>query len=73
MKTSRTVLTALALAFCLTAGAQRNQIIKTGWNIGPLPAIAYDADKGFQFGAILQLYNYGDGSSYPNYKSKWYL
>lgn len=73
MKTSRTVLTALALAFCLTAGAQRNQIIKTGWNIGPLPAIAYDADKGFQFGAILQLYNYGDGSTYPNYKSKWYL
>lgn len=56
-----------------TAQAQSKDIVKTGINIGPLPAIAFDADKGFQYGAILQLFNYGDGSSYPNYKSKWYF
>ena len=53
------------------ASAQEN--VKTGMNFGPLPAIAYDADKGFQYGAILQLFNYGDGNKYPNYYSKWYF
>lgn len=61
-----------ARAFDASKGSGE-QIVKTGLNLGPLPAIAYDADKGFQYGAILQLFNYGDGSSYPNYKSKWYL
>jgi len=56
-----------------TESVESKEIVKTGLNFGPLPAIAYDADKGFQYGAILQLYNYGDGSSYPNYKSKWYF
>lgn len=51
---------------------QKKDIIKTGWNLGPLPVIAYDADKGFQFGAIIQLFNYGDGSHYPNYDRKLY-
>ncbi|MCQ2144019.1 MAG: hypothetical protein MJY56_08125, partial [Bacteroidales bacterium] len=51
----------------------QGQIIKTGYNIGPLPAIAFDADKGFQLGAILNVFNYGDGSDYPNYFSKWYF
>ena len=35
--------------------------------------MAYDADKGFQYGAILNIYNYGDGTLYPNYGSKIYL
>ena len=48
-------------------------IIKTGYNFGPLPAIAYDADKGFQLGAILNIYDFGDGSTYPNTRQQWYL
>lgn len=52
---------------------ENGRIIKTGLNFGPLPAVAYDADKGFQLGAILNIYNYGDGSTYPNCKSKWYM
>ncbi len=52
---------------------ENGQIVKTGYNFGPLPALAYDADKGFQIGAVLQLFNYGDGSSYPNYRSKTFL
>jgi len=51
----------------------QEETIKTGYNFGPLPAVSFDADKGFQYGALLQLYNFGDGSSYPNYKSKWYF
>ncbi|MBQ0045240.1 MAG: BamA/TamA family outer membrane protein [Bacteroidales bacterium] len=52
---------------------ENGKIIKTGLNFGPLPAVAFDADKGFQLGGILNIYNFGDGSKYPNYFSKWYL
>lgn len=63
----------LLLASSIFGGAQeKKDIIKTGWNIGPLPAIAYDADKGLQLGAIIQLFDYGDGHNYPNYDNKVY-
>jgi len=65
--------TAPADSLALETGKSKAEIIKTGINVGPLPAIAYDADKGLQLGAILQLFNYGDGSNYPNYNSKWYF
>ena len=70
----RTILAFTLILLAVSALAQdKKDIVKTGWNIGPLPAVAYDADKGFQLGAILQLFNYGDGSNYPNYDSKWYF
>jgi hypothetical protein len=49
------------------------EIIKTGYNYGPLPAIAFDADKGFQVGALLNIYDFGDGSTYPNPRQHWYF
>ena len=61
------------LALCLGFSAAAQEVIKTGYNFGPVPAIAYDTDKGFQLGALLNIYNFGDGSSYPNYKSMTYL
>ncbi|MDZ7722763.1 MAG: BamA/TamA family outer membrane protein [candidate division KSB1 bacterium] len=48
-------------------------IVKTGWNVGLLPAIAYNSDLGFEYGAIVNLFNYGDGSNYPNYDHSLYL
>ncbi len=42
------------------------EIRKKGWNIGPFPGLGYDADKGFIFGAIINLYDFGDGSHYPD-------
>jgi len=63
----------LAAACCSAAFAQKADIVKTGINLGPLPAVAFDADKGFQYGALLNIYDYGDGTSYPNYDSKWYF
>ena len=65
---------ALLLSTALGVSAQeKEQIVKTGYNIGPLPVVAYDTDKGFQAGAIFQLFNFGDGSNYPNYDSKLYI
>lgn len=44
--------------------------IKTGWNFGPLPAVGYNTDLGFQAGALCDIYYYGDGSQYPDYVHK---
>ena len=52
---------------------EKGEIIKTGINLGPCPVVAFDADRGFQYGALLNLYNFGDGSTYPNPKSTWYF
>ncbi len=52
---------------------EKGEIIKTGVNFGPLPVVAFDADRGFQFGALLNLYNFGNGDTYPNPKSTWYF
>ena len=51
----------------------KKEIIKTGYNFGPLPAVAFDADKGFQLGALLNIFDFGDGSEYPNTRQKWYF
>jgi hypothetical protein len=47
--------------------------IKTGWNFGGVPVVAYDRDIGFQYGALVNLYNYGNGSRYPMYDHSIYL
>jgi len=47
--------------------------LKTGWNLGALPTITYDSDLGFQYGALVNLYNYGDGSRYPQYYHSLYF
>ncbi len=52
---------------------EHGEIIKTGLNFGPLPVVAFDADKGLQLGALLNIYNFGDGSTYPNPMSHWYF
>lgn len=47
--------------------------IKTGWNFGALPAIAYDTDIGFKYGALVNLFYYGDGKQYPKYLHSLYF
>ncbi len=47
--------------------------IKKGWSFGVLPAITYNSDLGFQYGGLVDLYNYGDGKIYPNYYDRYYL
>ena len=53
--------------------SKKSEIVKTGYNFGPLPAVAFDADKGFQLGALLNIYDFGDGSTYPNTRQQWYM
>lgn len=53
--------------------AQENdskEIIKKGWNFGPLPVVGWDSDLGFQYGACVDIFNYGDGTNYPYYNYK---
>ncbi len=40
---------------------------KSGWSVGAVPAISYNSDTGFQYGIIVNLFNYGDGTIYPDY------
>lgn len=47
--------------------------VKTGWTFGGVPVVAYDADQGFKYGALVNLYNFGDGSRYPMYDHSIYL
>lgn len=45
---------------------------KAGLNFGALPAVSFDSDIGFQYGLIGNLFNYGDGTLYPEYKWSLY-
>ncbi len=49
------------------------EVTKEGWNFGALPTITFDTDLGFQYGALVNLFNYGDGSRYPKYNHSLYF
>jgi len=49
-------------------GSANEETIKTGWNVGALPVVAFDTDIGFKYGALVNLFHYGDGSQYPKYR-----
>ena len=50
---------------------EKGEIIKTGWNFGPLPVLGFDSDLGFQYGACVDIFNFGDGTRYPRYFYKF--
>ena len=56
-----------------TLNIKKKEIVKKGFNFGPLPIVAFDADKGLQLGALLNIFDFGDGSNYPNTRQKLYL
>ena len=47
--------------------------IRRGWTFGILPSVSYDADLGFQYGALSNIYYFGDGSHYPDYLHSLYF
>jgi hypothetical protein len=47
--------------------------VKTGWTFGVLPSVAFDADLGFQFGVLSNVFYYGDGSTFPNYMHSFFF
>ena len=58
---------------CIAFGLFSQEKKKTGFGFGALPAVSYDSDLGFQYGAIVNLYHYGDGNRYPRYNHSLYL
>jgi len=71
----KTTLLILLLMFVSTfiSVAQEVKNAKKGWGFAGVPAIAYDSDLGFRYGAVANLYDYGDGTIYPKYKHSVYL
>ena len=62
----------LLLATTLSVFAQEKEV-KKGWSLGLLPTATYSVDNGFQAGAFGDIYNYGDGTTYPDplHKISW--
>lgn len=46
---------------------------KKGWSFGAVPVIGGDTDVGFKYGGLVNLFDYGDGSSYPKYDHSLYF
>lgn len=53
------------------AADAKKQTVKKGWNFAPFPSIGYNSDTGFQIGALCEIFDYGDGSTYPGYRHKF--
>jgi len=71
MKRFFNILLLCAVTFGLAAQENTSkEIVKKGWNFGPLPVVGWDSDLGFQYGACVDIFNYGDGSRYPSYDYK---
>ena len=58
------------LSTCLAQDSTRH--VRKGWTFGVLPSVAYDADLGLQYGALTNIYYFGDGSTYPEYLHSFY-
>ncbi len=57
----------------VSTSENKTQISKKGFSLGAIPVVAYDHDKGFQYGALMNVFDFGDGSTYPNPRQQWYL
>ena len=74
MKKSLLLVSALCFSLVVLSQTEKQaEVIKKNWNFGALPAITFDTDLGFQYGGLVDLYNYGDGSRYPKYNHKLYF
>lgn len=54
-------------------GKEKANPIKTGLNFGALPAVSFDTDLGFQYGALVNFFDYGDGKRFPSYNHSLYF
>jgi len=65
--------TLLSVAISMSIVVYSQQKIKKGLVFGAIPAISFDSDLGFQYGAVVNLYHYGDGSRFPKYNHSLYM
>jgi outer membrane protein assembly factor BamA len=60
------------LLFAVSLSGQEKKV-KTGWKFGgALPAVSYDSNLGFQYGALFEFFNYGNPTVYPEYYDHTY-
>jgi len=63
LRTSSLLLVLALSVVSARASAQSNR--PTGLEFTPLPVVKLDSDEGFTYGALAELYQYGDGSALP--------
>ncbi|MCP4310453.1 MAG: BamA/TamA family outer membrane protein [Bacteroidetes bacterium] len=81
MTTLRLISLCVIAAFMISLSAQdtdstsskREENVKDGFSLGGVPVVAYDSDIGFKYGALVNLYWFGDGSRYPQYDHSVYV
>jgi len=47
--------------------------IKQGLSFGVIPVLSYDADLGYRYGGVFNIFDYGKGSKYPDYEQYLFL
>lgn len=65
--------TLVLIALAITISTFSQEKGKQGWNLGALPTITYNTDLGFQYGALVNFFDYGDGTTYPNYRHNIFM
>jgi outer membrane protein assembly factor BamA len=78
---SKTIVLLIAISFIAlgqvlgqaSSEEKKTEKVKKGWNFGGLPVVSFDSDLGFQYGALLNIFHYGDGSTYPQFKHNFYV
>lgn len=70
----------ILLSFPALIFAQRDSLqnveakkIKKGLSLGVIPVLSYDADLGYRYGGVLNIFDYGKGEKYPDYEQYLFL
>lgn len=63
----------ILFAFIIHNISAQEEEAKDGWNFGALPVLSFNSDLGFQYGALVNLFDYGDGNNYPGYDHSLYF
>lgn len=63
----------LSLSFGSLQAKDNVPVVKTGYSFVPFPMAGFDGAKGILFGALMNVYDFSDGSTYPNPRSSCYF
>lgn len=67
------VVAGIILSLAQAAAEDKEPVVKTGMSFVPFPVVGFDGAKGILYGAMMNIYDFGDGSTYPNPRSGAYL
>jgi len=68
-----TITLLLFLFSAIKAQEESTRRAKDGFSFGVLPTISFDADLGFQYGGLINLFDYRKPAIYPDYRQMWKL